>query len=614
MDVQIRDEAKNGNPAAQRKMGLYYLKADSIERDIPEGIKWIRKAAEGDDTVAQRILAMRYLRGDGLEKNYAQALLWIRIGVGKNDGFCQWMLSYCYKHGYGVEKDISQCLDWEMKAANNGDKGSQLDLGMRYLRGDGIDRDLNLAYKWIKQAANRGSLEAKFRLGLLMREHTTDINLAMELIHDAASKGNLSAQYYLGKYYDDKQDLAISKEWYIKAAENGHIQSQRALAKLYNDKDFEEFDKEKVFYWYLKAAEKGDMESQYKVAFSYELGIGVEVDMNKALHWYKKAADQGHPDSCTNIADKYSEGEVVAKDCNLALHYYTKATKEKGINSCGAEYSIGLLYQRGEIAPKHVNEAFLWFKKSALKGLLCAIDMVNTYELTLGIGRIEHHFPGWEFLNGFNSLNNPDNISFSWDIYADAIAALEKQIEIEKNTSHNSNADSSARPVPAPLWVRATIIREACIERYKLCPEKHEWKNGKAETYLYECNPLMFLQPDIPDYVLFLIIEDYIELLDKGHDQDQALSLIKSTAHERSLPAGVSPPNTDFAEDFLGFLEMFGHALFSHKDPRRTYELCVYIQVVLKYYGRRDDLIDYVRGLEFMDEFVGKLFKDGRLR
>jgi hypothetical protein len=54
-----------------------------VPRDIPEAIKWYRKAADQGDALAQYNLGMRYKEGDGLPLDPVEAYKWLSLAAAQ---------------------------------------------------------------------------------------------------------------------------------------------------------------------------------------------------------------------------------------------------------------------------------------------------------------------------------------------------------------------------------------------------------------------------------------------------------------------------------------------------------------------------------------------------
>ncbi|NTU58682.1 MAG: sel1 repeat family protein [Chlorobiaceae bacterium] len=73
--VQITMEAaKEGDAAAQNRLGVFYEIGASIEQSDTEAVKWFRMAADQEHGEAQYNLGEMYEQGRGVQKNIQEAI------------------------------------------------------------------------------------------------------------------------------------------------------------------------------------------------------------------------------------------------------------------------------------------------------------------------------------------------------------------------------------------------------------------------------------------------------------------------------------------------------------------------------------------------------------
>jgi TPR repeat protein len=624
MDEQLEASARGGDPVAQRKLGVCYLKGDGVQKDVEEGIKWIRMAAQQDEVVAQRIMGNRYLRGIGVQKDLSEALKWIRSAADKGDSIAQNLLGNCLGTGEGITKDLEQAAEWFEKSARRGNIPSLVALGRLYLYGQGVVEDHDIAFKLLTRAADRGDLAGYHFLGLLweMESGMKALETAMGHFNHAASNGYLRSQVYLAKYHSQCGRDETAAQWYTKAAEQGHPESQYTLGCLYRKGSGVPKDETQSMFWYQKAAGNGDPSAQNTLAICYDLGKGLEADVTQAMYWYQKAADQGNSQALITLAEKYHAGDGVEQNFGLAMNYYLKASQLGGMNSAMAEYKIGLLYEGGMGVPKNLPEAVRWYKKSASKGLVYAISKISVFEKSGSLDiadevkslhesilrTLENHinpeFTGWEFLKAFEKFNVINIADFSWEEFAIATSLLDSKLGWDTMEAPAVQIEKVKRSVPAPAWVRASIVRAACNQRYDLWPEIHEWEKDVAKLNFEQKHPLFFFHRSIPEAVIYMIVEEFIELLDKGLDAEKALQILKESSHEWPLPDNVTAPDVTKVDNAFDLIELFDCAMIPKRDVRRSYELAIYIEVIMQLYGRDEFLIDTTRGHSFISNFV----------
>lgn len=69
----IESAAKEGMPEAEYHMGYAYLKGEGVEKNISEGIRWLKISARNNFCLSQYVLAGHYANGIGVEKSIEKA-------------------------------------------------------------------------------------------------------------------------------------------------------------------------------------------------------------------------------------------------------------------------------------------------------------------------------------------------------------------------------------------------------------------------------------------------------------------------------------------------------------------------------------------------------------
>jgi TPR repeat protein len=73
--------AKQGNPHAQRMLGLIYKRGHGVPQDYLEAVKWFRKAAQQGEPLAQSLLGWVYEKGTGASQDKMAAHMWFNIAA-----------------------------------------------------------------------------------------------------------------------------------------------------------------------------------------------------------------------------------------------------------------------------------------------------------------------------------------------------------------------------------------------------------------------------------------------------------------------------------------------------------------------------------------------------
>ena len=73
--------AEQGNPFAQKALGVLYNAGRGVEKDEAEAVRWFRAAAEQDFAEAKFNLGMSYARGEGVARNSSEAYFWMSLAA-----------------------------------------------------------------------------------------------------------------------------------------------------------------------------------------------------------------------------------------------------------------------------------------------------------------------------------------------------------------------------------------------------------------------------------------------------------------------------------------------------------------------------------------------------
>jgi hypothetical protein len=89
-----------------------YEKGKGVKSNLPQALKWLRKAAQQGYTPAQHNLGVFLTKGIATRPNTAEAIKWLRAAAGKGDVRSQFQLGEIYESGNGIEQDYSTAYAW----------------------------------------------------------------------------------------------------------------------------------------------------------------------------------------------------------------------------------------------------------------------------------------------------------------------------------------------------------------------------------------------------------------------------------------------------------------------------------------------------------------------
>ena len=131
-----RTYAAMGSPAAQTVLGTALLHGRFIDKDVSQGLFWLRRAHNNGNLKASIMLGGAYLDGQTLKPDVKKSLAYIVPAAESGDTTAQYIFANLLIEGDGIEQDEEQGIFWLRRAAERGnDKARQMLL----------DNDLSLA-------------------------------------------------------------------------------------------------------------------------------------------------------------------------------------------------------------------------------------------------------------------------------------------------------------------------------------------------------------------------------------------------------------------------------------------------------------------------------------
>ena len=258
---EITKKAHQGDPAAQRILGYYYLKGTHCKRNYRSAAKWLKLALEQGEKDVFYALGECYWNSEGATQNRPEAIKLWQLAADNGDSFALYQLGMCYWNGEYVKKSKKEAIRlWELGAKND-DERSCVQLGKCYYLGDGVKQDYEKA---------------------------------VELFATAENYEWLGECYLHGHGVD--QDVERAIELWESLADRGETHIYMKLAQIYSDGIVVKPDFETALYWWEMAASdenysllKGNSEAQYKMACCYYEANGTERNVRMARKYFKLA-------------------------------------------------------------------------------------------------------------------------------------------------------------------------------------------------------------------------------------------------------------------------------------------------------------------------------------
>ena len=178
----FRSAAEDGEPSAQRVLGVAYQEGRVLPKNDTQAAHWYRKAADQGDASAQWLLGALYDSGLGVAEVHEEAAFWYRKAAEQGLARAQWCIGSMYQRGRGVPQHDAKAAEWFRKSANQGNRGGQTAIGMMYERGQGVAEDPVRAFAWYDVAAKKGyGAAAKFKARLEQRMTAEQVAEAQDL-------------------------------------------------------------------------------------------------------------------------------------------------------------------------------------------------------------------------------------------------------------------------------------------------------------------------------------------------------------------------------------------------------------------------------------------------
>ena len=114
------EEAAKGEPDAQYHLGEMYIKGDQVEKDIEEGLHWMKLSAEQGHELA--VIYTKLWEDDFDQNSFGStiAIAWLKKSAREWNQQAVFTLGTLFETGRGVEKNFKQATQWYKFAAVNG--------------------------------------------------------------------------------------------------------------------------------------------------------------------------------------------------------------------------------------------------------------------------------------------------------------------------------------------------------------------------------------------------------------------------------------------------------------------------------------------------------------
>ena len=157
--VLARAAAEAGDPEGMQTLGiLLTYGGPGLDKDLPAGATWFRKAAEAEHVGAAHNYALALLYARGVPQDLTKGTEWLRRAAEWGHPVACDNLGHAYRDGRGVHKDLEEALRWFRLGAERGHTNSMANIAEIYQAGDApITRDYREAERWWRRCVAHGN-------------------------------------------------------------------------------------------------------------------------------------------------------------------------------------------------------------------------------------------------------------------------------------------------------------------------------------------------------------------------------------------------------------------------------------------------------------------------
>ena len=159
-------------------LGLFGCEGQHDSGKEPQINVYLDQARQGDPT-GQLKLGILYEQGNGIVQDYKQAMYWYHKAAQQGNADAQFHLGAMFDEGKGVFKNRIEAMKWYRKAAEQGHAKSQNNLGTIYKEGQDVPQNYTQSVTGTEKRPSRGMQKAKVTWALC----TLKVKVFLSLIH-----------------------------------------------------------------------------------------------------------------------------------------------------------------------------------------------------------------------------------------------------------------------------------------------------------------------------------------------------------------------------------------------------------------------------------------------
>jgi len=375
--------ARGGLAPAQYRLGRCYLMGLGVPPSMPEGIRWLTRAAEAGDASAQTQLAALAMQGvtsrdqGGLfgsagaasaAPDFERAEHWSRLAAAAGSTEAKGLLASILTGGPPERRDLVAGAALYRECAEAGGARGRIGLAMILLQ-DGTPASAKEAQDLLQAAAADGVPMALHLAGMMLESGlggTIDLPAAAASYKAAAEMGHAPAQtrYGLALLYGrgTEKDRFTAETWLRRAALSGEAEAAATMGQIYAQSDEQPPNHTEAAIWFQRAAEAGAPGAARALARMHLLGLGVPKDVQEALPWLRIAARAGDDAARAELAQLSLTRQTNEADRQAAVAWF-RPLADAGVPE--AQFNLGLFLAEGIGVERDDEAALGWFRRAA---------------------------------------------------------------------------------------------------------------------------------------------------------------------------------------------------------------------------------------------------------
>ncbi len=288
----LKRAAAAGYPPAQLFLGVMHLKGDNgFEKNEKQGRDLILKAGRGDDPQVWVDVGRMYRAGIVFVRDLPEALKYFRRAAAEDNAEAHYELGCMYRDGFGLPRNMHEARSHFLASLMGDSMLGRFEYG-KMLTQSADKKEVSMGLAYVEDAAEAGMPEAM----ALLRDFY--LNKGLKATGEEREKG-----VYYG-HAAVAVASAIMYQSHLPYPPKGVLlHTALAFVIVSNAADSYDFDKPDPRTYVFNAA-----------GHCWEGGVARQADIEKAVAYYEKGARLKEPYALMSLSRLYREGRGVKKD------------------------------------------------------------------------------------------------------------------------------------------------------------------------------------------------------------------------------------------------------------------------------------------------------------